>query len=130
MSAPRRLHGVHSSQFLNNQIEARGLQRGNEYGGAGARDAALDISGQPISSVGQRHAELAARVRNNDGAETGPAGDEDRRAGQWMANHGAESPLDGAAGQLRQQRSRNKSHSRQQKHEPVCPETMATGGAR
>ena len=59
------------------------------------------------------------------------AGDEDRRAGQWMAIHGAESPLDGAGGQLRQQRSRNESHSRQQKPEPADAwETTAIAGAR
>jgi hypothetical protein len=49
---------VHSSQYVSNQIKARGLQRGNEYGGAGGRDALLDISGQPVFSVGQRHRKL------------------------------------------------------------------------
>ena len=90
----------------------------------------LDISGQPISSVGQRQGEPAVRVRVNGGAETGPAGDENGRAGHWTAIRSAESPLDGAGGQLRQQDSRNKSHSRPQKTEPDRRAATTTAAAR
>ena len=61
----------------------------------------LDIQGQPVSSVGQRHGELAVRVRVNDGAETRRAGDKNRCGGQGTAIRSAERPLNGPGGQLR-----------------------------
>ena len=74
---------------------------------------------------------LAVRVRVNDGAETGPAGDEKRSGGHGTAVRSAKRPLNGPRGQLRQQSPRNESHIRKQNAEPADAwETTAIVGAR
>jgi len=85
----------------------------------------LDLSGQTISPVGQGDGECAVRVRANHGTETGRALDNDRRAGQRMAIHVAERPLDGASIQLREQRSGNEKQSRQERPKPDFWQTKA-----
>ncbi len=85
----------------------------------------LDTPGQTVSPVRQYHGEPAVRIRVNDGAETSPAGDENRRVGHWTAIRSAESPLDRTSVQLRRQTALEKGHSRQQKTEPDRRETTA-----
>ena len=103
----RRSHAADCSRCVDHRDRCASVSGGRRKRGTGRLAAELNADGQAVSSIGQRHGEFAVRVRVNDGAETGPAGNENRRAGHGAAVGSAESPLNSAAGKLRQQDSRN-----------------------